>query len=120
MVLSFLIHYSKNQTMLTSWDDSNKADLEILKKIGITPPTLPKNARNASAAARLRMGDELRKGLPLRDKPRPTLKTVGIMMVAIQRMKMDAEEWRGKKEIRESLRKAIIKMKQKRDARKES
>ena len=66
------------------------------------------------------MGDKLRKGLPLREKPRPTLKIVGLMMVAIQRMKLDAEEWRGKKEIRESLRTVIIKMKQKRDARKES
>lgn len=66
------------------------------------------------------MGDKLRKGLPLREKPRPTLKTVGVMMIAIQRMKLDAEEWRGKKEIRESLKRGILKMKLKRDARKES
>jgi len=58
--------------------DSNQADLKLLEDMGITP--------NASIRAR-----------------RPTLKTVGLMVMFMTRTKKVAEEWKEKRKMMEQL-----------------
>lgn len=72
------IHDSQEHDMLTTFLNSNAADLKLLEEIGFTPDAT------------------------IREK-RPTLRTVGFAVIASIRMQKMREAWAGNKKVQEAL-----------------
>lgn len=75
---------------------SNAVDLKLLAEMGV-------KADAPKGSARLRLGDALRSRASHEAQRKPTLRTVGLMVIATCRMRHMAEEWAGQKKIRQAI-----------------
>lgn len=77
---------------------SNQIDLNLLSEIGITlGPSSP----------RLRLGDSLRGKLGKTEGKRPSIRAVGLMIMASCRMQRMSQEWAGQRRVRDALSKKL-------------
>ena len=96
----------------------NRADLELLGEIGVTPPGSTRGSEHmvahgekVDARARLKLGDSIRSQLARAHgeagKKRPSLKAVVGMVVAVQRMRKGAESWRRERRVGEEVKRMV-------------
>ena len=80
---------------------SNQVDLNLFSEMGIS---------SSPSSPRLRLGDSLRGKIGKTEHKRPSLRAVGVMVVASCRMKRMSNEWAGQKRVRDALSKKLAGM----------